>query len=462
MAARDLSEFFAAQAALVPARRASFGRAERLAALEALRGAVEGARGEITAALESDFGKHPVETLLSEILPVLSEIAHARRHLRRWMRPRRVAPSLAMLGSRARIVPQPKGVALVIAPWNYPFSLALGPLVSALAAGCSVIVKPSEQTPVTSALIARLIGATFPPDLVAVAEGGADVSTGLLSLPFDHIFFTGSPAVGRIVMAAAAKHLTPVTLELGGKSPVILGTDSDLAGAARWIAWGRFFNAGQTCVAPDHVYVPAGIAEAFADRLKEEVARMWSAPDALAKIVSDRHWRRVKGLIDDARAMGATVVTGGQGDAASRSLAPTILTGTTGDMEVTREEIFGPVLPLIPYDDLGAVIAGINAGPRPLALYVFGGQALADRVMRETSSGSVGVNLTLLTFAHANLPFGGIGNSGLGAGHGEAGFRAFSHDKPVLTNRFLAMPMLFPPYGARVKRLAALVTRLSG
>lgn len=454
----DPAALFHAQRALAPARRSGFGRAERLAALEALRRMVLDNRPAIVAALEADFGKHPVETLLSEILPVLQEIAHARRHLRRWMRPRRVWPGLTGLGASARIVPQPKGVALIIAPWNYPVTLALGPVVSALAAGCSVILKPSEMVPQTSALLASLIGKTFPPDLVAVVEGGPDVATALLALPFDHIFFTGSPEVGRIVMAAAARNLTPVTLELGGKSPVIVGGDADLAQAARWIAWGRFFNGGQTCVAPDHVFVEAGVAARFSAMIKDETARMWAEPGNLARVVNARHGARLRGLIGDAAAAGA-VVTGGQ-SAGETSLAPTFLEGTTEGMEVSRQEIFGPVLPLIPFSDLDQVLARIGAGPKPLALYVIGGRALADRVVGQTASGSVGVNLTLLTFSHPNLPFGGIGNSGLGAAHGHEGFRAFSHERPVLTNRFLPMPMLFPPYGPRVRRLAETLLRL--
>lgn len=453
----DLAALFAAQEALTAGRRLTFGRAERLAALERLRQAVLDRQEAIVAALQADFGKHPVETLLSEIMPVLQEIAHARRHLRRWTRVRRVWPSLTSFGASARIVPQAKGVALIVAPWNYPVTLALGPLVSALAAGCSAIVKPSELTPATSALLAELIGAAFAPDLVAVAQGGAEVATALLELPFDHIFFTGSPEVGRIVMAAAAKNLASVTLELGGKSPVIVGPDADLAGAAKWIAWGRFFNGGQTCVAPDHVFVHQAVAEAFAARIKAEAARMWGQPGNLARVVNARHGARLRGLIDGAAAAGAQV-TGGTGE--GTSLRPTFVEGTTEAMEISRQEIFGPVLPLIAYSDLDAVLARIGAGPKPLALYVFGGRALADTVVGRTASGSVGVNLTLLTFSHPNLPFGGIGNSGLGAAHGAEGFRAFSHMKPVLENRFLPMAVLFPPYGAGVRRLAGWLVRL--
>ena len=460
----DLSDLFAAQAAQTANRRQSFDRTARLAALDRLRRSIIARQPQIIAALDADFGKPEVEVRLTEILPVLQEISHTRRHLRRWMRPRRVAPTLLMAGSSARIVPQARGTALIIAPWNFPFQLALGPLVSALAAGCSVILKPSELTPATTEIIARIVAECFAPDLVAVVTGGVEEATALLALPFDHIFFTGSPAVGKIVMAAAAKTLASVTLELGGKSPVVVGADADIARAARWIAWGRFMNAGQTCVAPDHVFVHASVAPALAAALCDRIAAMYgadpAASPALARIVDVRNMERVTGLVESATEAGAETVAGGAVQAGDRRIAPTVLTGTTADMAISREEIFGPVLPLIPYDDLSQVLDRINAAPHPLALYVFGGADLADRVTRATISGSVGINLTVLPFIHANLPFGGVGMSGMGAAHGYAGFAAFSHMRPVLRNRFLPMALLFPPYTGRVRRLARLVQRL--
>jgi aldehyde dehydrogenase (NAD+) len=452
----DIAQLFASHKARVAERRVSFDRKARLAALARLRQVVLDNQDAIIAALQSDFGKHPVETRLSEIMPVLQEISHARKHLRRWMRVRRVWPGLTSFGSSARIVPQAKGVALIIAPWNYPVTLALGPLISALAAGCSVVLKPSEITPATSVLLARMVGQVFPPDLVAVVEGGADLATDLLALPFDHIFFTGSPEVGKVVMAAAARHLASVTLELGGKSPVIVGPEADIAQAVRWIAWGRFFNGGQTCVAPDHVFVHDSIAADFAARLKAEVAQMWGQPGHLARVVNLRHAARLRGLIDGAVAAGAQV-SGGHGEGAV--IAPAIMERTTETMTISQAEIFGPVLPLIPYADLNDVLARIEVGAKPLAIYAFGDKALADTVVAQTTSGSVGINLTLLTFSHPNLPFGGIGNSGMGAAHGYDGFRAFSHDKPVLVNRFLPMRLLMPPYGPRVDRLVRLLLR---
>ncbi len=309
-----ISAAFAVQRAKVEARRLGFGYAERRAALERLLAAVRQNEASIVAALKADFDKPEAETILSEILPVTQEIRHTLKHLRRWMRPQRYPASLATFGTSARVIPQPRGVCLIISPWNYPFNLCLGPLVACLAAGNSAILKPSEMTPATSALIARLIAETFPSDLVTVIEGGKDVSQALLALPFDHIFFTGSPAVGKIVMEAAAKNLSSITLELGGKSPTIVGPDADIEQAAKWIAFGKFVNAGQTCIAPDHVFVHASVKDRFLAALRARIAKAYgSGPESphLAKIVNGHHARRLAGLLDDARAKGAKVLSGG-------------------------------------------------------------------------------------------------------------------------------------------------------
>ncbi|SFR43074.1 aldehyde dehydrogenase (NAD+) [Yoonia tamlensis] len=453
----DIENLFARHKTCVAHRRVHFDLAARRDTLRRLKHAVHTREDAIIAALAADFGKHPAEVRLTEILPVYQEINHALRHLSRWMRPKRVMPGLTMIGTSARLRPTPKGVALVIAPWNFPFNLALGPLVSALAAGCSAIVKPSEMTPATSTLIAEMIADNFDPELVAVVQGGPDVANALLAQPFDHIFFTGSPAVGKIVMAAAAKTLASVTLELGGKSPVIVGPDADIAKAAKWIVWGRFFNAGQTCVAPDHAYVHADVHDEFVAALYAQIAKMYAGNAALAKIINARHWDRITALIEDAKAKGATVI--GDTDRESRRIMPTIVTGAAPDMEIMKEEIFGPVLPILSYDDLDSVLGQINDAPHPLALYVFGGKSLADQVTAATTSGSVGVNLTILPFIHPNLPFGGIGNSGMGAAHGKHGFDAFSHMRPLLRNRFIPLPLIFPPYTATVEKLVKFVVR---
>jgi len=448
------------------ARKRDFGLEARRAALRALAASIRAHEAEIMAALAQDLRKPAVEVRLTEIVPVLAEIRHTLHHLRGWMRVRRVRPTLAMLGTRARLRPEPKGTTLIIAPWNYPLSLSLGPLVSALAAGCAAVVKPSEMAPATAALIGRIV-ADLPEGLAEVVEGGVEVATELLAQPFDHIFFTGSPEVGKVVMAAAAKYLGSVTLELGGKSPVIIGPGADLTRAARMIAWGKFANAGQTCIAPDHVFVPRALQEPFLTALREQIAAMYGADPqtsgSFARIINARHVARLAGLLDDARAHGAELVQGGDLREDDLYLAPTVLTRTTPDMAVETEELFGPILPVIAYDDLAAVIARVNAGPKPLALYVFEtDRDLIETVTRDTSSGAVGVNVTLAHYLHLNLPFGGIGNSGLGAAHGIWGFRAFSHEKPVLEDRFSSLALLMPPYGGAKERLARLVQKILG
>lgn len=453
----DIPTRFHALQAGTAARRRSFDLAARRGALMRLSQVVKDHRAEIAAAVMADLGKPAVEADLVEVLPVLSEIAHVRRHLRGWMRPRRVWPTLMMLGTSAALHPEPKGVALVIAPWNFPFLLALSPVISAIAAGNAVMVKPSEMTPATSALIARLLPMALP-GLAEVFEGGPEVAQALLDLRFDHVFFTGSPAVGRAVLAQAARHLVPVTLELGGKSPVVLGEDADIARAAKWIAWGKVVNAGQICVAPDHVFVPDTLLPTLSAAIRAEWQAM--AAGGTTAIVNDRHYARLLHLIEDAEAKGAKVDRLGEDQPQTRQMAGRLLTATTAEMTISGEEIFGPLLPLIPYRDLAEAIGAINAGPKPLTIYAFGGAGLVARLRDQTSSGSLGVNLTVMPFLHQNLPFGGIGNSGMGSGHGKAGFDTFSHLKPVMRNRFTLLPLMFPPYTGRVRRLKDWVLRL--
>jgi aldehyde dehydrogenase (NAD+) len=461
----ELRRIFLRQRAGAAERRRGFGLEARRGALAHLKQTIERRERDIVAALHEDFGKPEPEVILTEILPVLQEIRHTMRHLKRWMLERRVAPTLATLGTSARIRPEPRGLCLIIAPWNYPFNLALGPLVSALAAGNSAVVKPSEMTPATSQVIADIIEETFPPDLVAVVQGGREVSQQLLDQPFDHIFFTGSPEVGKIVMAAAARHLSSVTLELGGKSPTIVGPGADLDKAARWIAFGKFVNAGQTCIAPDHVFVHRSIEARFSEALRAAIRHAYGAdPQAsrdYARIVNAHHAERLRGLLQDATDKGARISFGGETE--GTYLAPTLIEAITPQMNIDREEIFGPVLPIMAYDGLDEVIDRINARPKPLALYVFEKDAaFAEEIVARTSSGGVGVNLTTMHYSHAGLPFGGVNNSGIGAAHGHFGFQAFSHDKPILKERWSAVPILFPPYRPRVERLIRLAKRFLG
>ena len=464
-----ISRIFQSQRDAAVERRSGFDYDQRIALLRSLRNTIKQRQPAIVAALAQDFRKPESEVLLTEILPVLQEITHTAKHLKSWMRPQRAPATLGVIGTRASVQAQPRGVCLIIAPWNYPFNLAFGPLVSALAAGNRAIIKPSEMTPATSALIASIVADTFPADVVAVVEGDAKVAEKLLALPFDHIFFTGSPKVGSIVMAAAAKTLASITLELGGKSPTIVGPTANLKKAVRNIVWGKFANVGQTCIAPDHVFVHRDIAARFNAAMKYEIDRVYGAsPEArkvnkdYARVVNDRHTQRIIGLIDDAKAKGARAV-GGEIDASENFIAPTLLTNTTLEMDLSSEELFGPILPIIEYDDIDQVIARINANPKPLALYIFEqDQAFADDIVARTSSGSVCINITMLQFLHPNLPFGGVNNSGIGAAHGIHGFRAFSHERAVLQDRWSILHWLFPPYTGMVKRLIALVVRILG
>jgi aldehyde dehydrogenase (NAD+) len=429
----------------------------RIAKLRRLEAAVLANRAAIYRALAADLRKSEAEADLFDILPVISGIRHARRHLTSWMKPKRVAPTLTMFGTKARIRREPRGVSLIISPWNYPVSLLLGPLTSAIAAGCPAMIKPSEMSPACSALMAKIIRETFAWQEIAVFEGDAAVSTALLALPFDHIFFTGSPGVGKMVMTAAAKHLASVTLELGGKSPVIVDETADVPKAAKSVVWGKFANCGQTCVAPDHAYVHESRLPQFIAATKDAMAKMYGDPERspdYCRMINHRHFERVSGLIDDAVARGATILAGGERDEAQKYIAPTLLAGAREDAAIMQEEIFGPVLPILAYRDLAEPIAAINARPKPLALYVYAKDHVpADRVLAETSAGGSCVNAAVMQFGHDNLPFGGIGTSGLGNAHGFYGFCAFSHERAVLEDKFSVVPMFFPPYTARVKQM---------
>lgn len=466
----SVESLFASQRRAAVENRAKFTLKARLAMLSRLKATMKRRERDIIDALHADFRKPESEVRLTELFPVYQEISHARRHLRSWLRPHRVHASLGMFGTAAEVRYQAKGVCLIISPWNYPVNLSFGPLVSALAAGNTAIIKPSELTPATSALIGDIVRETFPSDLVAVCEGDAQVSQALLDLPFDHIFFTGSPQVGKIVMAAAAKHLASVTLELGGKSPTIVDSTANIAHAARKIVWGKFANNGQTCIAPDHVYVARDRAPALVDALRREIRRVYgqtasqqkNGPD-YCRIVNRRHFERLSALTDDATSRGAVVLEGGVRDPGQNYFSPTIISGITPQMAISEEEIFGPVLPIIEYGDIDDVVDAINAGPKPLAIYIYGNDnAVQDRIIDGTSSGGVCVNHNVVHFLHPNLPFGGVNNSGIGSAHGFYGFKAFSHERSILKDKFSILELLFPPYTARVKQLIELTVRILG
>ena len=439
----------------------------RLRDLDALKRAVLAHRDRFVAAVAADFGhRSHQETRYLDLLPVVATIAYLKRNLARWMRPERRRVALHFRPGRARVVYQPLGVIGIVSPWNYPVVLALTPLATALAAGNRVMLKPSESTPRTSALLATMLAGIFPPQQVAVVQGDATVAAAFAALRFDRLVFTGSTAVGRTVMRAASDNLVPVTLELGGKSPAIVARGSSLTRAAHAIAFGKLTNAGQTCIAPDYALVAredvAGFVEVFAREVEGYYPRIAKNPD-YATIIDERHHARLQALLEDARSKCATIrVIGGDGPRLHpRTFLPAVVTGVTDAMALMQEEIFGPVLPVVPYDSLEEAIAYVNARARPLVLYVFGGRGAArDQVLARTVSGNVTVNDTILHYAQDDLPFGGVGASGMGAYHGHEGFKTMSHAKGIFTqSRLNGADVIRPPFGRLFERVLAYLLR---
>ena len=442
--------------------------AQRIDDLARLRGAFKARLDDFVGAVNDDFGRRPrAETLLADGVPVLHEIDHVRRRLRRWMRPQRMTADAMFFPARCEIATRPLGVIGIVSPWNYPINLALVPLVDALAAGNHVMLKPSEYTPRTSALLADLLAEAFPAERVAVVQGDAEVGAAFTALPFDHLLFTGSTAVGAKVLAAAAPNLTPVTLELGGKSPVLLAPGCATGRNVDRIAAGKFLNAGQTCIAPDYALVHESERATFVTLLRAYVARHYPSfamsPD-YASIANEMHYARLRAWLDEARAVGAQIVSLANEEAdraAGRVLMPTAVLNAPESLALMREEIFGPVLPVVTYRDFQDAIGYVNARPRPLSLYLFDDDRVrVRRVLDACIAGSVAVNDCLFQFAQSRLPFGGIGPSGMGAYHGHAGFLAFSKQMPVFRQaRWSATAWLRPPYGARMQRLLRWLVR---
>ena len=429
----------------------------RLSALRRLRRAVTENEGKIEAALQADFGKPPYETLMCETALLLEEIDWHLRHVRSWMRPRFVLPSKAQLPGVGRILPQPRGVALIMSPWNYPVQLCLMPLVGALSAGCCAVVKPSAYAPASGRVIAALLGEAFPAHHVAVVEGGRAENAALLSLPFDHIFFTGSPSVGRVVMQAAAETKATVTLELGGKSPVVNDATADLDRAPQRVMFGKVLNAGQTCVAPDYVLIEETHRDAFVEACRRALERFFPGGryDELPSIVSEKHYRRKKTLLE-----GQHAVLGGGWDDTRRFIEPTILVDVDPASPVMQEEIFAPILPVLTWRRQEEAVAFIRARPKPLALYLFTNSPRMKRLMLSSCSFGGGcVNDTILHLANPRMPFGGVGNSGLGAYHGKASFDAFTHEASVLESGAYLPGLRCHPY---TEKHARLVRRLYG
>lgn len=429
----------------------------RLAQLQRLKQAIVQYQDAIFQAVYADLGRPEFEACFE--MTAVQEINIALKQLKHWMKPKRVLTPIDQFPASAWVQPDPLGVVLIIAPWNYPFSLMISPLVGAIAAGNCAILKPSEHAPHTAKVISDLIRSTFSPDYIAVVEGDTTVSQALLAEKFDHIFFTGGTAIGRIVMQAAAKHLTPVTLELGGKSPCIVDVDVRLDYAAKRIAWGKFINAGQTCISPDYVLVDRRIKSELIELMKRSIQEFYgddpaTSPD-YGRIINQHHFQRLSALLNNGEC-----VTGGTVDPETRYIAPTILDRVSWDAPIMQEEIFGPILPVLEYDDLAEAIAQVNARPKPLALYFFSKDPHKQaRILRSTSSGGVCLNDTVMQIGVDGLPFGGVGESGMGRYHGQASFETFSHQKSVLKKSFwFDLGWRYAPYTAsRLEQIKKLV-----
>ena len=426
----------------------------RRAALNKLAQSIRKHESDIAQALKHDLNKSEFEAYSSEIGIVLSEIRFFLKHLKTWTRPRKVKTPLTHLGSRSIVYYEPYGTVLILSPWNFPFQLAIAPLIAAIAAGNCAIIKPSELTPHTSSVLANLIQETFDEQYVAVVEGGVETSQALLAEKVDYIFFTGSGAVGRSVMEAAAKQLIPVTLELGGKSPCIVHEDANLELAARRIAWGKFMNAGQICVAPDYIYVHKSIKAAFIDHLRIAIEQLYGTNplenESYTRIVSARHFDRLQALLGD-----GVIAIGGRGNRDTLRIEPTVLTEVHPDAPIMQDEIFGPLLPVLEYGDMDYIIKEINSRPKPLALYIFSeNKKVQQQIIATIPFGGGCINDTVYHFTNPYLPFGGIGASGIGAYHGQSGFELFSHRKSVLTQttRF-DIPFRYPHLKNGLRRI---------
>jgi coniferyl-aldehyde dehydrogenase len=447
------------------------GPAERLDRLARLRAALAGNEVRFEQAISADFGHRcATETAIAETLLVLGEIRHATKQLKKWMAPKRVPTALQFVPAKNRLIPQPLGVVGIIAPWNYPLQLTLAPAVGALAAGNRVMIKPSELVPRFSALLREVIAAKFDATEMLVTGIDEDVAKAFAALPFDHLIFTGSTRVGRLVAEAAGRNLTPLTLELGGKSPAIVDRSADLAEAAERIAYGKLLNAGQTCIAPDYALVPDASVRDFADKVEANMRRMFGTDPAnkdYTSIISEKHYARLEALLADAAAKGARIMQPAKPDdlqwKSKRKFPPSIVVGATAEMAIMQEEIFGPLLPVVGYRDAGEPIAYVNRQDRPLALYWFGkDEAARDEVLARTVSGGVTVNDCLFHFTQINQPMGGVGPSGNGAYHGEWGFKTFSKLKPVFyRSPFNRLADLYPPYGGKIALLKKMLRFMS-
>jgi aldehyde dehydrogenase (NAD+) len=423
----------------------------RAAQLDALQGVIRDNQKDILDALKKDLSKSTYEGYLTELGVALDEIRFARKHLAKWVKPKRVRTRFFLLPGASYLYPEPYGVSLIISPWNYPFQLAVGPLIGSVAAGNCSVVKPSEFAPATARVLSDIIGKNFQRSFIAVIEGDSQAGKALLDEDFDYIFFTGSVAVGKTVMEVAARNLTPVTLELGGKSPCIVDRDADSTTAARRIVSGKFINAGQTCIAPDYLLVHSDLKAELIDRMKTSIRQFYGrdpqqSPD-YARIINEKHFLRLEALMRNGK-----IIAGGQVDRENLYIAPTILDDVAWGDPIMREEIFGPILPVMAFDDVSEVIARIKSLPEPLALYLFSNnREHREKIIRDLPFGGGCINDTLLHFANLHLPFGGTGGSGIGSYHGKRSFDTFSHQKGILKRSFrLDLPLRYPPYGNKL------------
>lgn len=439
---------------------------QRIKKLNALQRAIEITyREQIKEALQKDLGKPVVESELTEVYQILGDIKHTKQYLHKWMRKQKAKTPLSMLGSSSYYIYEPKGVCLIISPWNFPFNLTFGPLVSAIAAGNTAIIKPSEMTPHSSALMAKIIEDVFSEDEVALVQGEVEVSTELLKLPFNHIFFTGSPNVGKIVMTAAAKNLSSVTLELGGKSPTIIDKTANIDKAAKKIMWGKFMNCGQICVAPDYVLIDETIKPKFIEACKEWLEQFYSEEPknskSYARIVTQKHFERLSSHIENAKSLDGKIEVGGEFDQASKYIAPTIVSDLKEGASLLQEEIFGPILPIVTYTIIDEAIDYINSKERPLALYIFSkSKTNTNKIIDTTRAGGTCINNNVIHYANHYLPFGGINNSGIGKSNGVFGFKTFSNERAVVKQyTFGVTELLFPPYTGLKEKLAKLTIK---
>ena len=434
---------------------------QRINKLNTLQRAIEITfRDDIKEALYKDLGKPDVESEMTEIYQIVGDIKYVKSNLHKWMRNKKVPTPLSMLGASSYIKYEAKGVCLIISPWNFPFNLTFGPLVSAIAAGNTAIIKPSEMTPHSSALMKKIVQSVFSEDEVALVEGEVQSSTDLLKLPFNHIFFTGSPVVGKIVMKAAAEHLASITLELGGKSPTIVDSTANLKTAAKKIMWGKFMNCGQICVSPDYALVDETIKDKFINECKKWIKEYYGenpeTSDSYGRIVTSKHFNRLKAHLDDAKSKDVTINSGANSNEDIKYIAPTIVSDLSDDASLLKDEIFGPILPIVTYKTINEAIAYINTKERPLALYIYSqSKKNTKRFLNNTKAGGTCINNNIIHYANHNLPFGGVNNSGIGKSHGYYGFKAFSNERAVVKQHtFGITELLFPPYTSYKEWLA--------